>query len=260
MPYVEIGDPAGPPLLVLRGLGDALTTVADPGSAERVTAQYAPLGRRVLVPSWRIPVRPGYGFADLTRDALAFIEALELAPVAIWGNSMGGMVALDLARQVPDAVRGVVAECTPVAATAPLTTYLDRWDALAARRKWARLQRDTLRTIFTGRMPWAIRRQLPFTRFIPVPTDQDRWGVLSAALRQYDLRAGAADVRCPVLVIGGRDDAMALPAHQAELADRLPRGRLLLVDHCGHGAAAEQPEIFLAAIAEFLDTLATTDA
>ena len=137
MPYLEIGGPAEPPLLVLRGLGDALATVEN--SAEKVRAQYAPLGRRVLVPSWRIPARPGYRLADMTRDALAFVRALDLAPAAIWGNSMGGMVALLLAAQAPEAVRGIVAECTPIAATTPLTTYVDRWDRMAARRQWSRL-------------------------------------------------------------------------------------------------------------------------
>jgi pimeloyl-ACP methyl ester carboxylesterase len=253
MPYLEIDGPAEPPLLVLRGLGDALATVEK--GAEKVRARYAPLGRRVLVPSWRMPARPGYRLADMTRDALAFVRALDLAPAAIWGNSMGGMVALLLAAEAPEAVRGIVAECTPIAATAPLTTNVDRWDRMAARRQWSRLQRDTLRRIFTGRMPWRVRMQLPFTRFIPVPDDQDRWLVLSAALREYDLRARAAQVTCPVLVIGGRDDVMALPEQQAELAESLPRGRLVLVDDCGHGAAAEQPERFLDEIGRFLADL-----
>jgi pimeloyl-ACP methyl ester carboxylesterase len=253
LPYVEFGDPDGPPLLVLRGLGDALTTLENPGTLAGVRALYGPLAnRRVVVTSWRIPARPGLRMSDLVDDAATLITALGLGPTAIWGNSMGGMVALLLAERSPELVASVVGECTPSHATDPLLRYVTRWDDMAARRAWPKLQRDTLRNIFTGRMPLAFRKLVWFPRRIPVPDDQGRWQVLSAALREYDVRDRAAGIRCPVLVIGGPQDRMTPPDQLADLADRLPDARLVLIDHSGHGAALEQPAAYHREIGRFL--------
>jgi pimeloyl-ACP methyl ester carboxylesterase len=251
LPYVEFGDPGGAPLLVLRGLGDALTTLENPGTLAGVRALYGPLAhRRVVVMSWRVPARPGLRMSDLVDDAATLVTALGLGPTAIWGNSMGGMVALLLAERGPELVESIVAECTPSRATDPLLRYVTRWDDMAARRRWPTLQRDTLRNIFTGRMPWAFRKLVWFPRTIPIPDDEGRWLVLSAALREYDVRA--AGVRRPVLVIGGRQDRMTPPDQLADLADRLPDARLVLIDHCGHGASLEQPVAFHREIGRFL--------
>ncbi|GII84225.1 alpha/beta hydrolase [Sphaerisporangium siamense] len=253
LPYVEFGAPGGAPLLVLRGLGDALTTMENPGTAAGARALYGPLAhRRVVVTSWRTPAAPGHRLDDLVGDAATLITTLGLGPAAIWGNSMGGMVALLLAERHPDLVDSIVCECTPSHAADPLLRYVTRWDAMAARRRWPELQRDTLRNIFTGRMPWAFRKLVWFPRSIPIPDDEGRWQVLSAALREYDIRDRAAGVRCPVLVIGGRRDRMTPPDQLADLADRLPDARLVLVDRCGHGASLERPEEFHREAGRFL--------
>lgn len=253
LPYVEFGDPNGAPLLVLRGLGDALTTLENSGTAAAVQALYEPLAdRRVVVMSWRVPVRPGHRLVDLVDDVATLITTLGLGRTAIWGNSMGGMVALLLAGKRPDLVESVIGEGTPSRTTDPLLGHVIRWDALADQRRWPALQRDTLRTIFTGRMPWAFRKLVWFPGSIPVPDDEDRWRILSASLREYDIRDRAVGVRCPVLVIGGWQDRMTPPKQLAELAGLLPDGRLALIDHSGHGASLEQPAAYHREIRRFL--------
>jgi pimeloyl-ACP methyl ester carboxylesterase len=64
-----------------------------------------------------------------------------------------------------------------------------------------------------------------------------------AACNRY--RAGlehAARVRCPVVLVLGRQDVMAAPRGIAPLRDALAQARVVELDHCGHMLMAEQPD------------------
>lgn len=75
---------------------------------------------------------------ELTEDAAALIEALELAPVHFVGNSMGGFIALRLAARRPDLVASVAVlgssaeEEHQLAAFAPLVDALGQHGAAPA--------------------------------------------------------------------------------------------------------------------------------
>lgn len=258
VPYLDVGEPSAPALLVLRGLGDALATVEPAAQASALAQRYrawlraAGLRRRVVVPSWRVPVAAGDGLDTLAADVARLLDELDLRAVDVWGVSMGGMVALALGRDRPDLVARVVCESTPGHAGRDLLARLRSWTAQAGRGAWSALQRDTLRSIYTGRMPWRVRLWLPFTRFIPVPDDPARFGVLARVVERFDVRGWASVPGCPVLVTGGCQDVMTPPEHLAELAERLPGGWLVLVDGAGHGASEERPEAFRRVIAAFL--------
>jgi 3-oxoadipate enol-lactonase len=253
LPYLDIGDSTASPVVVLRGLGDGLGTVEQDYVAEAVRAQYAPYpGYRFVVPSWRVPAPPGHSLADMAADVARLIRELRLGPVAVWGVSMGGMVALGLGEAHPELVARIVCECTPARPGPALTSYLARWTGLAAAGRWTTLQRETLARIFTGRMPWPVRRQRLLAWRIPRPDDPARFGILAAAIHAWDATGPATAIRCPVLVIGGRHDVMTPPAELGELARVLPRSRLHILQRSGHGASLEQPAQARAEIGPFL--------
>jgi len=77
----------------------------------------------------------------------------------------------------------------------------------------------------------------------------------SAALRDYDAEPWLSEVRCPTLVIVGRDDRVT-PVGQSEvIARRIPGSRLLIVDGAGHLVLYERPDLINSAIEEFLENL-----
>jgi 3-oxoadipate enol-lactonase len=253
LPYLDIGDSAASPTVVLRGLGDGLGTVEQDYVAEGTRAQYASYsGRRFVVPSWRVPAPPGYSLSDMAADAAYLITQLRLGPVPVWGVSMGGMVALRLAEKHPELVARIVCECTPSKSGPGLAKYRARWAELAARGRWTTLQRETLARIFTGRMPWQVRLRRLLAWRIPHPDDPARFGILAAAINAHDVAGLAAAIRCPVLVIGGREDVMTPPDELGELARALPDARLHVVDRSGHGGSMEQPARFREKIEPFL--------
>jgi hypothetical protein len=163
--------PSGPPptRTALGELGTVLGAVRLVGAAPRLLA--APRGDRHLVvdiPGWRapelsgLPLRRylgrlgydarGWGFGTNTGDPRRDVErlsarVLELveekgAPASLVGWSLGGVIAREVARRHPDAVRRVITYGTPVAGGAAHTTIArayGRGDSVDADRVARRL-------------------------------------------------------------------------------------------------------------------------
>jgi len=61
----------------------------------------------------------------------------------------------------------------------------------------------------------------------------------------------AAEIRLPTLIIAGGPDSHVPQDLLAELADRIPGGRIVTIP-AGHHIHAERPEEFVAAVHAFL--------
>jgi pimeloyl-ACP methyl ester carboxylesterase len=73
-----------------------------------------------------------------------------------------------------------------------------------------------------------------------------------ALIHRPDATALLAGVRCPSLLLCGREDAWSpLSQHQA-MAERLPGARLVAVPDCGHMSTLEQPEAVAQALVDWL--------
>jgi proline iminopeptidase len=77
------------------------------------------------------------------------------------------------------------------------------------------------------------------------------WAETTAGM---DLRDEVATLRCPTLVLSGRDDPMCPPVAAEEIAGLLPDGlgSLAILDDCGHGPFRDQPERTEAVLRDFL--------
>jgi pimeloyl-ACP methyl ester carboxylesterase len=62
-------------------------------------------------------------------------------------------------------------------------------------------------------------------------------------------------VGCPVLVVAGNPDGNAPAIVAAEVADRLPRGRLVVLDHLGHFGPMQDPAGVAQVIREFAEPI-----
>jgi pimeloyl-ACP methyl ester carboxylesterase len=196
--------------------------------------------------------------ADLTRDDnIAAMAARTLAGLppqfALAGLSLGGYVALEIMRRAPGRVtklalldttarpgdKGEEAFAEPVTGATErraeqvglFTTLLIHPKRLADRRLSAIL----------GAMAERVGRKA-FLR-------QQR-----AAVRRPDSRPGLAAIRCPTLLICGRQDPLAPPALLEEMASAIPGAQLLIIEDCGHLSPLEQPEVVTAALRRWLQS------
>jgi pimeloyl-ACP methyl ester carboxylesterase len=63
-----------------------------------------------------------------------------------------------------------------------------------------------------------------------------------AIMSRDDKRAMLKNITCDTLVLCGAQDQLTLPEFHAELAELIPRSRLVIVDDSGHFSPMEQPE------------------
>jgi pimeloyl-ACP methyl ester carboxylesterase len=63
----------------------------------------------------------------------------------------------------------------------------------------------------------------------------------AAIMTRPDSRPLLSTIRCPTLVLVGREDALTPPALAKEIADRIAGSRLVIIPDCGHLATLEQP-------------------
>lgn len=73
-----------------------------------------------------------------------------------------------------------------------------------------------------------------------------------AIMGRPDSRPDLARIKCPALVLVGRQDALTPVAVHEEMAAGIPGARLVIVEDCGHLSTLEKPEAVNAALEDWL--------
>lgn len=195
--------------------------------------------------------------ADLAEAALS---AMPDGPFAVAGFSLGGYVAMELCRQAPDRVVGLALIDTSAQA-----------DTAEARQNRQRM----IDGLVFGRRSFA-ETIAPFPAKLFHPAHADDAGLQcllegmarsvgqagfvrqqQAAMDRQDRRDVLATLRCPALVVCGREDKVTPPERAQEMAGLLPGDvELVLVPEAGHLTTLEQPA---AVVAPFQRWLAKVD-
>lgn len=258
VPYLEIGDHRGPPVVLLPGLSDGLAPITR-ASARRTYAEVPlPLERiRGIVVSHRSPVASTVSTRELAQDIGAVLEVVLDEPAVLVGHSMGGMVAQHLAADRPELVSGVVLTASSARPDDAVREVLARWDTLLAAHRFDAFARDAVATSFTG----AVRRDRedlvaadppppPPAALIP------RHLALSRACATHEAVGRLAAIEHPALVVAGVEDAV-IPVHQSEaLAAGLAQGRFVALDGVGHGFPEQDRQRYMDHVVPFVTELA----
>jgi pimeloyl-ACP methyl ester carboxylesterase len=197
----------------------------------------------------------GYG---RTVDALS--ERLELGEVVLVGNSMGGFVAAETAIQFPQRVERLVL-VSAVGITSnnmrrePVAVW-GRAAAMAGSRGAAEKRMAVLRprirhlvfatimrhpSLIAPEMLWEMAQGAGRSAFRPA----------LEAMFDYDFRDRLPDIRCPTLIVWGRDDMLVPVADADEYERQIPDARKIVLDDTGHVAMIERPPTFNEALLEF---------
>ena len=255
----------GPPLVLLHGAGDnaldwrwVMPTLA---ATHRV---YAP-----DLPGSPESARPAadYSPAFFERFVAGFLDALGVERAAVVGNSLGGLVALRLARSEPARVtalvlvdsaglgRAVNPAFTSVNVPGLAEAAIPFWRTPvgAYQRAWGRT------ALLFAHPPRGVPREWL--------AEQCRLALLPgyleahlAVLRSQVSLAGQREVlvdrlaslKIPTLVVWGVRDRVFPVSHAREAVAHLQEGSLALIPDCGHMPHIECPDRFLAALGEFI--------
>lgn len=236
--YVE-GPPNGEPLILLHGVGSRWQPFLPilPGLAEKHTV-YA-LDLRGHGCSSHTP--GAYRLDDYTGDVHQFITQRVQAPVAIYGHSLGALIAINLAAQQPYSVRYLVLgepplyyHNTPIWETAwqeafrELLEFITLQPNSAAREAW-----------LAENMPHmtAERRAERVDSLAGLDLDVVRAMISDALMEGVSLPALLPRVVCPVLLLVGNPQlGSVLRAQDVKFAQaHFPVCRVLAMEAIGHG-------------------------
>ncbi|MGQ0732486.1 MAG: alpha/beta fold hydrolase [Acidobacteriota bacterium] len=229
----------GTPIVLLHeGLGSVT------GWRDWPEAVAARTARRVMAYS-----RPGHGWSaaprrprtpsfmyDQARLLPAVLAASGVDRAILLGHSDGGSIALIAAAGHPDLVDALILLAPHVfvedLSLASIEAAVVRFDTTDMRERLSRHHADVDRAFHQ----WA-----------------DIW--LDPAFRDWNIESVMPQVRCPLLLIQGEQDAYGTVAQVEAIARRVPGpvDRLMLKD-CGHHPHKDQREAVLAAIEEFVRT------
>jgi pimeloyl-ACP methyl ester carboxylesterase len=235
---MERGD--GEPVLLLHGLMGEMDHWKS--ALERLGVFCRPIALELPIFD---PVLKDVSVAGLAAYVRRFMEALELSPAVVVGNSLGGHVALELALAHPGWVSALV--------LAGSSGLFER--TVAARvphRPTAAYVRERMEEIFydpslvTPEWVESVRR-IVATRHAALRVIH-----MARSARRDNVEARLGDIGVPTLLVWGKDDRIT-PGEVAEQFHARIRGsQLVIFPNCGHAPMLEQPEAFDAALVEWL--------
>jgi len=251
--YLESGVPEGRVLLLLH---------AFPLSADMYRAQLesVPSGWRLIAPDL-----PGLGLSedgdeaptldDYATTILQLLDRLALPSAAIGGVSLGGYVAMAIARLAPRSVARLVLADTKAPAD-------DEHARQGRDQMIARLDDQGIEAVADVMVPRLLgattQRERPdvVQQVRSLILDNQPEGVERAILRlrdRPDATSGLAAISVPTLVLVGDEDEVTPPAEAQRLAAAIAGARLERIPFAGHLACLEQPQAFNRALWTFLD-------
>lgn len=219
---------------------------------------------------------PGHGAADkpplewftlenYTALLEDFCRYFGLKDMVLVGHSMGGLLSLNLALTRPDLVASMILIAPVVEGS--FLAYLDPWLGLE-NLVYHPLTERLLQ--FYNAYPWlaapvglnwyARPSMLLTDSFKQAQADFARCPLATLygnfkLVRHADLRPHLSRLQTPALVITGDQDRV-VPPRQAELvAQYAPPVKLVVIPQSGHLPFHEQPELFAAAVAEYVGSL-----
>jgi 3-oxoadipate enol-lactonase/4-carboxymuconolactone decarboxylase len=190
-----------------------------------------------------------YTLGTLASDAAAVLDAARIDRAAVCGISLGGMVAMTMALQMPERVSALIVACSS-AAMDPAA-----WDARAATVRdggTAAIADMAMGRFFSPAFREARPEVVETTRAALLAQSAQGYVGCCAAIRDMRLLEALPAIRTPTLVIGGtRDMSTPYESHGAAITAAIP-GAMTSHLPTAHLPSLEDPQGMAAAIGRFL--------
>jgi pimeloyl-ACP methyl ester carboxylesterase len=255
--YRRFGKPGAPPLVLLNYFAANMDDW-DP----KITNGFAKR-RDVIIFDY-----PGVGrstgsnpstVAKMTKDVVAFCRALELGSFDIFGFSLGGMIAQEVAAEHPDMLRRVILLGTaprggedltfadlsvdelddPVALTLHALFTPSETSQTAGRAYLERLK------VRTGDKDNPVSKQAATAQLEAIR----EWGIIPGEKRYAIL----AQIQHPTLIVHGTKDVVVAPINAFIMVEHIPNAQLIMYPDASHAAQSQHADAFLEHARIFLD-------
>lgn len=234
----------GTPLILIHGFASSIVTwyrnMPDLARDHRVYA--------IDLKGWGLTDKPSDGDYSMLAQAhhvRAFMDALDIERAVIVGHSMGGAIAVHMAVEYPERVRGIVLIDPAGARSFPYLGLISRLMDVPPVRRWAWFATHYLITnewLLTRNMPRAYYNPAHLTHEMkrallqPYQTHGfiDALIALTRSTRSSRLDRRAHQVACPALIIWGEQDRVVPASDGQYFLNAIRASRLALIPEAGH--------------------------
>ncbi|MEF3305926.1 alpha/beta fold hydrolase [Paenibacillus sp. GYB003] len=198
------------------------------------------------------PTEP-YGISDMAKDVVGLMDVLGIEKAHLFGQSMGGMIAQEIAIEHPERVAKLILCGTTCGVTRVLPSFrMIRW---LMRKSTGFSPQDTLDMLFSKsymrRHPDMIASLVE--RMEQAPPNPVSVQMHKQASRSFDSFDRLGRIKAPTLIIHGKDDWVFRAKHAKLLNRRIAGSELVLIPGAGHGVFSQERSTVLAEIRRFLN-------
>lgn len=183
-------------------------------------------------------------YSEFVKD---FSDALGLKEMVLGGHSLGGGIVLDFAVRFPQRLKGALLIGT------------------GARLRVLPAALDLLKKMADGALPpkfepWAFSEKASPE---VLAEGEEEWKKTSSRVRYYDMAAcdrfdiiGEMDkVKCPCLIVCGREDRLTPIKYSEFLMNKIAGSRMQIIEGAAHMPMLENPRALASVLAEFLENI-----
>jgi pimeloyl-ACP methyl ester carboxylesterase len=186
--------------------------------------------------------RKKWGMPEFGDDVRAVVEAEGIKKLVLFGNSLGGPVAVEAALRLPEKVLGVVGVDTfQILLKQPVEYARDRAEAF--RRDYPGSVKAMVKQLFHPDAPPALVADAE-QRMLHTPPEVAYQTLLS--MGDYDLPAAVGRLTVPLLAINGD----LYPTDLTNVRNVKPDFEVIVMKHMGHYPMLERPEEFDGLVSE----------
>jgi len=224
------------------------------GDAVMWRAQLEPLA------AWRAVVSDVHMRCESIPDMAAALLAEHEGDLVLCGASMGGMVAMEAARQAPERIAGLaLLGTTARPETDEMRTLREGAIELFAQGRAAEVIEGNVGFAFHADQAADPALVAAYLEFVMCAGAEQLIRQNRAVIARPDARVHLPQLRCPMLVMCGDSDQLTPPENSEEIASLVPGASLRMVPRCGHMLTMEKPGIVNARLLEWLGTIPGRD-
>lgn len=245
--YITFGN-GTKPLVMIQGLNTRGIT----GAALSLAYMYRIFAKdfKVYLFDRRPIVHEGITVRNMASDIAVAMDTLGIKNADVFGVSQGGMIAQYLAIDRPDLVKKLVLAATLSRNNDTVKQVVNTWIEMAERNAMKQLVTDMAEKLYSASYVKRYRPFIPLLTILQKPKDVRRFAILSRACLTCNTYEDLDRIKCPVLVLGGKQDQVVTGAASEEIAEKLGC-KMHLYENMGH-AVYEEAKDFNQIVYDFL--------
>ncbi len=238
MDYISFGV-GNKNLIIIPGLGDGLRTVK--GMAIPLAFMYKKFAKEytVYIFSRRNNLTNGFTTQDMAQDIAKEMNLLNISNADIMGVSQGGMIAQCIAISNPERANKLVLAVTSSKTNEMINSVVGNWIQLAEKKDFKNIFIDTAEKSYSEKYLKKYRKYYNILWRFCKPKDYERFIIQAKSCLAHNVYDDLDKIKCPTLIIGGKQDSIVGVNSSKEIADRISNSELYLYEEYGHAVYEE---------------------